>query len=83
MKDWRQWTYTQGMLSDGQIWEGDSIVVQIEKLNDDYRTVMFKRTGDKLMFVTVAIYDDEEKLFYFLNKYSMQPTSKILTIRRV
>lgn len=82
MDNWEGWAAFQGML-DGQVWENDTMVFQVEKAGkNSYRVVMFSVKEDELHYVGIVLYDDEAKLCHFLESMNMRPTSKFLTIGR-
>jgi len=81
--NWEGWAALQGMLRDGQVWENDTMVFQVDKAGkDSYRVVMFSTKNEELHYVGTVLYDEEAKLCHFLESMNMTPTSKFLTIRR-
>lgn len=83
MDNWEGWAAVQGMLQNGQIWENNDVVFQIDKAGKKrYRVVMFAVKDEELQYVGIVFYDEEEKLCHFLESLNMRPTSKFLTIGR-
>lgn len=82
MDNWEGWAAVQGMLQNGQIWENNDVVFQIDKAGKKYRVVMFAVKNEELQYVGIVFYDEEEKLCHFLESMNMRPTSKFLTIGR-
>lgn len=82
LEEWRKWVITNKLLEDGQIWENDKSAFQIERLNNDYKVVMFTKEGDTLKFVQLAFYDNEDKVLKLLDMMSMSPSSKKLRLTR-
>lgn len=71
------------LLEDGQVWENDTNVAQLERRGEDsYLLVMFSKQLGGLTFSIAAVYDREDRLLDFLEKMQMRPTSKIITLTR-
>jgi hypothetical protein len=81
--NWEGWAVSQKMLQDGQVWENDQYVFQVDKVGkDSYRVVLFTSKEGNLHFVGTALYTDMTKLCMFLDEMKVTPTSKFLSLRR-
>lgn len=81
-RDWEAWVMGEGLLEDGQVWENDTDVIQLERRGNSYMAVIFKKNPQGLTYNIAAVYDRDDKLLEFLDKMQMIPTSKIITLTR-
>lgn len=81
--NWGSWAARLELLQNGQIWENNDMVFQVESAGkSSYRVIMFSCKNAELHYVATVLYDTEAKLCHLLESMNMVPTSKILTIRR-
>lgn len=67
-------------LMDGQIWDSDKVVLQLDILGKSYRAVMFRNTGDGLHYVQVCLFQDPDKLRRLIRKLGLTLSIKKLVI---
>jgi hypothetical protein len=68
---------------DGQIWENEQYVVQLERFNTSWKMIMFSRRSDNLNFIEVAVYENEQKMMDLLKKMNLQPSHKNIVVRNL
>jgi len=66
---------------DGQIWENEQYVVQLEQFNTSWKMVMFSKRSNSLHFVEAAVYENEERMVNLLKKMNLQPSDKNIVVR--
>jgi len=68
------------VLEDGQVWESDKYVFKIEKKGKSFQSVIFKKVGDKLDFVTVD-YREDWRLLRIIIKSGATLTNKAVVLK--
>lgn len=69
------------MLTDGQVWENEQYVVQLDQFNDSWKMIMFSKRSDSLYFLEVAIFENQQRAIDLLEKMNLRPSNKNIVAR--
>lgn len=67
-------------LRDGQVWENDESLIQVNETGDGYVVANFKVVDGVLSYTDCVSYRDADKLRALLDKMGMRPTDKVITL---
>lgn len=67
-------------LRDGQVWEKDGSLIQVNDTGKGYVIANFKIVDSVLTYMDCVIYKDAKKLLRLLEKLGMKPTDKVITL---
>jgi len=67
---------------DGQVWEKDGLLLQINEAEGKYLVAAFRETCIGLTYAGSVIFVDEKSLRSHIERKGMEPTDKVITLCR-
>lgn len=71
---------TDRAFNDGQVWENDNILLQVNVIDGGYLVAAFKREGCSVVYSDAVIFSDEKSMVRHMEKNGMKPTGKVITL---
>lgn len=71
------------MLENNQIWEDSQYVLKIEKWDNDFHALIFKKENDSLRFINIIIQDsfDKTRIEKLIKKMNLSISNKFITLK--
>lgn len=67
-------------LRDGQVWESDGSLIQVNETGGGYVVANFRVSGGSLEYTDSVVYKDANRLIRLLKRLGMKPTDKVITL---